>query len=175
MAILTATLLALLGGIIPTLIWLAYWLLEDRHEPEPKRVILFIFLIGMAVIVPALIAERIVANIIEEGIILFVAWAVIEELAKFFAAYFGGLRTRFYDEPLDAVIYLITAALGFAALENALFLLPSLFQERMFFSFATGELRFVGATLLHTLASATLGLSIAFTFYKSKVAKIIAI
>ncbi len=170
MAILTATLIALFGGILPTLIWLFFWLSEDRHEPEPKRIIFYTFLAGMIMVIPVLIAERLSAQY-TTGLGLFITWAVIEELAKFCAAYFVAFRTRFFDEPLDAVIYMITAALGFSALENALFLWTPLYQQNMFYSFATGELRFIGATPLHTLASAVTGVALAMSFYSRTAVK----
>ena len=40
-------LIAIVGGILPALIWLFFWLMEDRCEPEPKRYIFLCFLGGM--------------------------------------------------------------------------------------------------------------------------------
>ncbi len=97
---------------------------------------------------------------------LLMAWALLEEGFKFIAAYLGGLRFAAFDEPLDGVIYLVTAALGFSALENALFLYSPLMQGEVLRTIVTGDLRFIGATLLHTLASATIGISIALSYYK---------
>jgi RsiW-degrading membrane proteinase PrsW (M82 family) len=59
---------------------------------------------------------------------------------------------KYFDEPIDAMVYMITAAMGFAALENAVFLIAPVGEpfEMMIF-------RFVGATLLHALASGLLG------------------
>ncbi|HEY5383095.1 MAG TPA: PrsW family glutamic-type intramembrane protease, partial [Candidatus Paceibacterota bacterium] len=76
------------------------------------------------------------------------------------------LRSYVFDEPLDAVIYMVTAALGFAAVENALFLFGSL-QQGALHGVVTGDLRFIGATLLHTLSSSLIGISLALSFYKS--------
>ncbi|MDP4020757.1 MAG: PrsW family glutamic-type intramembrane protease [Candidatus Adlerbacteria bacterium] len=157
-------LVALLGGLLPALLWLAFWLMEDRCEPEPKRFIFFCFILGMAAIPLVLWGEKLVANYLT-GPLLLLAWAIIEEFAKFGAAYFAALRWSVFDEPLDAVIYLITAALGFAALENTLFILSPLESGNLLQTILTGNLRFVGATLLHTLSSATVGLALAFAFY----------
>lgn len=159
-------LIAFLGGLLPALLWLAFWLLEDRCEPEPKRYIFFCFILGMGIIPFVLEAERFMAGQIT-GPLLLVSWAVIEEVFKFGAAYLGALRWSVFDEPLDAIIYTVTAALGFAALENTLFILSPLESGNVLQSIITGNLRFVGATLLHTLSSAVVGLALAFTFYKS--------
>jgi len=157
-------LVALLGGLLPALLWLAFWLLEDRCEPEPKQYIFFCFVLGAATIPLVLWGERLVAGYVT-GPLLLLAWAAIEEFAKFGAAYFAALRWGVFDEPLDAVIYMVTAALGFAALENTLFLLTPLEGGNVIQTILTGNLRFVGATLLHTLSSATVGLALAFAFY----------
>ena len=41
-----ALFIAILGGVLPALVWLAFWLLEDRCEPEPKRYLLGTFIVG---------------------------------------------------------------------------------------------------------------------------------
>ena len=157
--------IAFLGGFLPALIWLLFWLMEDKCDPEPKRYIALSFVAGM-VAVPLVLPLEQFANQYANGILLFVLWAALEETFKFGAAYFAALRTAAFDEPLDAIIYLVTAALGFSALENALFLWTPLHQGDVLRSIVTGDLRFMGATLLHTLASATIGVTLALAFYK---------
>jgi len=156
---------AVIGGVLPALLWLFFWLREDRCEPEPRRYIIFAFLAGMAAVPLVLPLER-QAMQYYSGTVLLLAWAALEEIFKFGAAYIGALRSRAFDEPLDALIYLVTAALGFAALENTFFLITPLQQGDILRSVVMGDLRFVGATLLHTLASATVGLSLALSYYK---------
>lgn len=162
------TAIALLGGVLPALIWLFFWLLEDRCEPEPKRFIFFVFVGGMLSVFVALKLELLASNYIK-GVPLIFTWAAIEEFAKFGVAYFLALRWSVFDEPLDAIIYLVTAALGFSALENTLFLIHPIDSGDVLKSVITGDLRFVGASLLHTLASATIGISIALSFAKPAV------
>ena len=156
---------AFLGGVIPALIWLFFWLLEDRCEPEPKRYIFLTFCAGMAIVYPVLFIERFAATLASGPQLLFV-WALIEECFKFSAAYIAALHWRVFDEPLDAVIYMVTAALGFAALENTLFLMNPLQDGDVLKTIVTGDLRFIGATLLHTLSSSTIGIALALSYYK---------
>ena len=148
--------IAFLGGVLPALLWLFFWLFEDRCEPEPKRYIFFSFFAGMAVVWPVLFLERSVVPF-ASGATLLLIWAFIEEACKFGAAYLAALHWHVFDEPLDAVIYLVTVALGFSALENTLFLMGPLEQGDVLKTIVTGDLRFIGATLLHTLSSATIG------------------
>ncbi len=157
---------ALLGGVLPALLWLTFWLMEDRCEPEPKRYIFFVFVGGALSVFAALWLEQRAMTLFEGTTLLF-SWAVIEELLKFGVAYFIAFRSHVFDEPLDAVIYMVTAALGFAAFENMLFLLTPLQSGDALRTIITGDLRFIGATLLHSLASATIGIALALAFYKS--------
>lgn len=194
----TTIVIALIGGIFPSLIWLVFWLTEDRCQPEPKIRVMLTFLAGMAVVALVLPIEQQIAlhqtgiekwasavlpgyvlgspiapTLLASGIVL-ILWAVVEELFKLLAAAVG-LGSSAYDEPLDAIIYFTTAALGFAAAENALYLLSSLGSSTGTQSLLTGDLRFVGATLLHILASATIGLCMAVFFYHSRVARYLAL
>ena len=168
-----ALFVAILGGVLPALIWLAFWLLEDRCQPEPKRFIFLCFVGGMLAVWPALFLEKALIPY-ASGTTLLLGWATIEELLKFGAAAVMALWWAGYDEPLDAVIYLVTAALGFSAMENALFLLTPLAQGDLLRSVVTGDLRFVGATLLHTLSSATIGIMLALSFAQSATARRVA-
>jgi protease PrsW len=166
----TVFFVAMLAGVLPALLWLAFWLLEDRCEPEPKRYLLLCFFAGALMVPVALYLEQMVMQGMipggeSPGSGRLLMLATIEEVLKFGAAYFAALRLRVFDEPLDAVIYMITAALGFAAFENALFLLTPLAQGDIVHAITLGDYRFIGAMLLHTLASATIGLALAMAFY----------
>ena len=167
---LTATVffLALAGGILPALFWLWFWLKEDPH-PEPRRVLMATFFGGMAVVGGALVIEYLV-SLYFSGAIMFLFWAFSEEVLKFFAAWRIALTKPSFDEPIDAIVYLITAALGFASLENILFSLKSFSSTGLVFGFITSNLRFIGATLLHTACSAIVGASIAFCFFPARLA-----
>jgi RsiW-degrading membrane proteinase PrsW (M82 family) len=65
------------------------------------------------------------------------------------------------------MIYLITVALGFAALETGLFLMDPFQHGKIFSGILTGNLRFLGAALVHTLSSGVVGFSLAVTFYRN--------
>lgn len=99
---------------------------------------------------------------------LFFFLALIEEVMKFSAAYIVAFRSKAFDEPIDAVIYMVTAALGFSAIENALFLFNPLSSGNVLDTIITGNLRFVGASILHVMASAVVGLTLALCFYKAR-------
>ncbi|MCI0619911.1 PrsW family intramembrane metalloprotease [Candidatus Wolfebacteria bacterium] len=171
MITLPTVIVAIVGGIIPPLLWLFFWLREDSLHPEPKKVIVLSFIFGMIGVAAVLPFEQLARDFIPVTGLVLLAWAFIEEIMKYFAAYLGGLRTKADNEPIDPMIYLITTALGFAALENILFLLSPF--DNLLAGVVTGNIRFIGATLLHTVASGTIGLSIALSFYGTAWKKII--
>jgi RsiW-degrading membrane proteinase PrsW (M82 family) len=161
---------AVLGGVVPIFLWLWFWLKEDRLHPEPKRLILLAFIMGMFTIPFIIPIQKYTATIFSGGLLVII-WATTEEIFKYAFAYFSVLRNKEMNEPIDAVIYMITIALGFAALENALFLIEPFSSGRFVEGVVTGNFRFFGATLLHVLSSATIGVFIAFSFYKSRTKK----
>ncbi len=159
------TLLFIGIGILPSFAWLVFFLREDIRHPEPKRLIAETFLTGVLFTAVVLVLQMGVRaalgtfGVAAYGWLSLLLLAAIEEVAKFLAAY-GVVRShpREFDEPVDAMIYMITAGLGLAAVENVALVLQSA-------SGALGEpgpieigaLRFVGATLLHALTSAVVG------------------
>lgn len=165
---------SLIGGILPALIWLAFWLREDSRRPEPRGLIFKTFLLGMFSVVFVLPFQLAVRSLVPTlGALSFFLWAIIEEWFKLSAAYYGGLHSKENNEPLDPVIYMITAALGFVALENAMFILNPLLEQDISGGFITGNLRFIGTSLLHTVASASIGVSLAISYFKPRSLRLI--
>ncbi|HUD04255.1 MAG TPA: PrsW family glutamic-type intramembrane protease [Candidatus Paceibacterota bacterium] len=164
----TTIFFALLGGILPALLWLWFWLREDKLHPEPRWRLILAFVGGMIAVPLVYPFERLSLNILGWSIWTVIAWAAIEEIAKYIAAHFTALRSQDFKWPIDALEYLITTALGFAAVENTLFILSPLTNGDIGQSIVTGNLRFIGATLVHVTSSAVLGYFIGRKFYARK-------
>lgn len=160
--------LALIGGITPTLLWLWFWLHEDMRHPEPRRALFFAFVAGMATVFLVVPFQKISWNFSASITTVFILWAIIEEVFKYAVAWIVALRRGVCNEPVDVVIYMIVVALGFAALENTLFLLEPFGAQGLIDGIAVSNVRFIGATLLHVLSSAIVGVFAAFAYYKSK-------
>ena len=159
---------------LPPILWLLFYLREDAH-PEPKLLLLLTFVGGMASALLALAGECVWVLFVHGScqggispeanpIILFLGIALIEEYVKYLPVKFLILRRPDFDEPVDAMIYMLTAALGFAALENTLFLLP-LFRESVATGLEVSVNRFLGANLLHALSSGLVGFFLARTWF----------
>jgi protease PrsW len=174
------TFIALVLGILPSAIWLSFYLRKDRH-PEPNATVLFVFVMGI-LIAPIAIAVEYYFGMYVDGlsindylknlVIIFVTIALTEEVLKYLAVRMTMLRNSEFDEPIDAMLYLIIAALGFAAAENTitLFSLNSgQYAATIGNVIAIGVLRFWGATFLHTLTSGLVGYYLALSLRKKGV------
>jgi len=165
--------IAFVAGLIPAIFWVWFWLREDSYKPEPYFLIAITFIAGMAVVPLALPLQRWAVALYPNVDVMYI-WVTIEEVLKYAVALAIVFWNREVDEPIDMVIYLIVIALGFAALENALFVFNPLLLGDFIGSAVTGGFRFLGATLLHVLASGTIGMFLAFTYYKSRTVQLIS-
>ncbi len=168
---LSAVFWGIAGGILPALLWLHFWLKQDEH-PEPRRRIISSFFGGMLAVVFVIPLQIIAKDTIPNPFWLMVTWVAGEEFMKLAAAWIGGLRTRDDDEPIDPVIYLMTAALGFAAVENTLYLIDPIASGDIFHSVLAGNMRFIGTTLLHIVSSATIGVALGLAFFRGRRARL---
>jgi len=169
----------LILGVLPSLIWLCFFLRKDVH-PESSRMILKIFFWGMLSAIPAALieigfSEALLKFEIKEWILVsvlywFLGIALVEEIIKYLVVRNEVLNDPEFDEPVDAILYMIIAALGFAALENILIFWPG----QKSFTPISGSLamdfffRFIGPTFLHALCSGVVGLFLGLAFFKKE-------
>jgi protease PrsW len=160
---------AVLGGVLPALLWLRFWLKnEDDLHSEPFGLILSSFILGGILVFFAIVLEKSTLVLHLEETHQIVLWAGIEELIKFLGFGILLLGSSVIDEPIDYPMYMIAVALGFAAVENVLYLLKPLAEQGTIVSLFTGNLRFLGSTLLHAIASGIIGSSLGLSFFIRK-------
>lgn len=154
-------------GFLPSIIWLRFYLKKDIH-PESKKMILKIFFWGMFITIPALLFELGFQYFWGHIAILniFIGIAFTEEFFKYLVVHIKVLRDPEFDEPVDAMIYMIIAGLGFAALENLLILFKLGPTYSIGDAFSVTLFRFISATFLHALCGATIGYFLALSFFK---------
>lgn len=160
-------------GFLPSLFWLTLYLKRDTH-PEPRYLITRTFFMGLVLAPLAVIAQWILSQIIlaydpsiqiSSYVWFYVGAALIEEIVKFLAVQFIVIHNPEFDEPIDAMEYMIVSALGFAAIENILVL----FQTAPGGSADVIQIwfyRFAGATFLHALSSAIVGYFLALSWFR---------
>lgn len=179
-------------GLAPSIIWLLFFLRKDAH-PESNRMIITVFLLAIAIVPFVALAECIPVGLGSQearcalspflknsfpapwGSIfsIFLGVVLIEEVAKYLVVRIKVLRSSEFDEPLDAMLYMIIAALGFAAIENILILFQPV-QETFLFKRLLSiqeasviiSFRFIGATFLHALCSGTIGYFLARSLFR---------
>lgn len=121
----------ILVSILPGILWLFYFYRQDRYEPEPKRIVFWVFVGGMLLVIPAgglealgkegLLAARGAGDLISLFYYSFFFIGLIEEGLKFSLLWFLVRPKGVMNEPVDGIIYGITVGLGFASLENFLY------------------------------------------------------
>lgn len=160
-------------GFLPSIVWLLIFLTKDPR-PEPKYLIIKVFLFGIVIAPVVVLLEAAVSglskNIYISGTVMFFTLAAfVEEYMKYWVVKVSVISKPDFDEPHDSIIYMITAALGFAAMENTLIAFK-IYPEGFAATLGVIALRFTGATLLHALASGIVGyfLGLAWFFYHFK-------
>ena len=157
-----------LCGILPIALWLIFFLWQDIKKPEPLRWIGILFLLGMAITPFVWLLENYFINLLQIDInatlpffvsaFIYLVVAGTEELAKFFSAALFLRKNKYFDEAIDAMIYLIVLGLGFGVIENILISYEEISSGGYFLStFQITTLRFIGANLLHALSCGLIG------------------
>jgi RsiW-degrading membrane proteinase PrsW (M82 family) len=141
-------------------LWIFYFYKKDKH-PEPIFWLIIAFLLGIS---SALISYYFEKNIfLEEKWLRYLLFAFLEEFFKFFVVWLFIFPQKVFDEPIDAMIYMMFSALGFAFFENLILALgPATNNVVVILLY-----RFFGANLLHILASSLIGYGYAF-FVKTR-------
>ena len=161
-------------GLTPSLVWFYFYSRKDCH-PEPKNLLAQTFLMGIIISPIAILLQFSfvqfsstitgMSQTLTQNTSYFFLWAAaVEEVIKFYAIRLLIMRRREFDEPIDAMIYMITAGLGFAAMENILAMFR-VFPEGAKDLLSVWALRFTGATLLHALSSGLTGYFLAMSWF----------
>lgn len=119
--------LGIIVALVPALLWLAFFYQQDRREPEPKKHIFQVFILG------ALLAQAIGIPLVRQvfnvgqwlytdlwthliGSILVIGF--VQEFLKYAAVRYSIFGASEFDERVDGVIYATAAGLGFATMLN---------------------------------------------------------
>lgn len=121
----------LVVALAPVLFLITYIYLRDKYEPEPLYYLVITFLLGVACAYPAIWLGEFLTDLtgaspertdlVKLAIYAFVVVAIPEELMKYLVLRLYNYPHKEFDEPYDGIMYGATVALGFAALENILY------------------------------------------------------
>jgi RsiW-degrading membrane proteinase PrsW (M82 family) len=121
--------ISITASVVPSLLLIWYFYSQDRF-PEPRRVLLITFFLGVLTTIPSAIVETIVMNQVlpglgltnlMTGLTLAGTAAIPEEFFKWLVVILYCARNKEFDEPMDGIVYGAVASLGFATLENWLY------------------------------------------------------
>jgi len=162
-------------AVIPAVYLLRYFYKQDNLKKEPKGLIFKVFLLGVAATVPVIIIEIILTqfnNLLITNTVgyfafkAFIVAAFSEELLKLTVVYYFVYNKVAFDEIMDGIVYAVTASLGFACLENVLYVING--------GISTAIVRAFTAVPLHAVAAGVMGYYIGCAkFAESKNLKII--
>ena len=122
----------LLTALLPIVILIYYIYHKDKKSPEPTGQLVKAFLFGvlsvplsfcMSIPLRQIGAYPAEATTISESIsTAFFGAAIPEEIAKLFMLWLFLRKNRYFDEKMDGIVYAVCVSLGFAALENIMYL-----------------------------------------------------
>jgi len=116
-------------ALIPALLWLVYFYLRDIHEPEPTHYVVGVFLLGALVAAPfATFVTDAVFKVptwgvlprwgLTEAVAAFLIIAPVQEVSKYLVVRYTVYLSTEFDEPMDGIVYMTAAGLGFATALN---------------------------------------------------------
>jgi len=116
-------------AVAPTLICLVYMYIRDKYEREPWRMLATGIVVGTIITFPIMQGQGFVARFMplaigQFGEAVFTSFAIagfVEEAFKFIALYLLVWRSRELNEPVDGIVYAVFISLGFAGVENVLY------------------------------------------------------
>ncbi len=157
--------LELLGlALAPSAAIILFIYLKDKHEREPVSLLLISFfygifstLITLVISLPVNMLIILRANdVVDEFYAAFFKVALVEEFSKFFFVRFILFRNKHFNEPFDGIVYAVMVSMGFATLENVLYVFE--------FGYETAILRMFTAVPAH----ATFGVLMGYFLGKAK-------
>ena len=98
--------LAFLGGMVPALLWLWFWLKQEEKRKEPSTMITAVFILGMLAVIVTIPIQKYLHTLMTSSEAEIVLWAAAEELLKLLAVMVLLYRNKEIDQPIDWAIYL---------------------------------------------------------------------
>lgn len=146
-------------AIAPVIIVVLYIYFKDKFEKEPKGFLFKNFLLGatasilitaiLGIFVGKLIPLTDENSILQQFLKAFFVVALVEEFSKYLIVRFYAQRNKEFNEPFDGIVYAVMVSMGFAALENVLYV----FQ----YGVATGITRAFTAVPAHATFAILMG------------------
>ena len=144
----------------------------DKYEKEPLKEIFITFILGCLTVIPVLIVSPLINNLLEipytfvdflgSGLMgdaelktllyTFIGIALVEEYFKFLVLTKYSFKRECFNEPMDGIVYGVIASMGFALIENIIYVFGNTEQ-----SFFVAIMRMFSAIPAHALMGVIMG------------------
>lgn len=114
------------AGIAPGIALLSYFYLKDQYDNEPVHMVLRSFFLGVVLVFPIMFIQYVLEKENVGGGSFFVSFlssGFLEESLKWFILMISVYPHAHFDEHYDGIVYGASVSLGFATLENILYLI----------------------------------------------------
>ena len=121
----------LLLALAPIVVILIYIYVKDKYEKEPIALLLKNFFLGAVVSIIITLVLGFAANmifpitdeksILQQFVKAFFIVALVEEFSKYIIVKYYAQKKTDFNEPFDGIVYAVVVSMGFAALENVLY------------------------------------------------------
>ena len=116
---------------IPAILWLGFFYLLDRHEPEPKQLVAGVCVLGaliaapladfvISIAVPRVAIEQpdLSALSLDRVLYAVLCAGLAQEMCKYAVVRYTIYMSREFDEPMDGIVYMMACGTGFAVWVN---------------------------------------------------------
>ncbi|WP_341216205.1 YhfC family glutamic-type intramembrane protease [uncultured Wocania sp.] len=135
----------LLFAVAPVFIIIIYIYFKDKYEKEPKKLLLYNFLLGaiLSIIVTTIIYyvfDYVLpltdhTSIFQQFIKAFLVVGLTEEFSKYIIVRYYAQKNKSFNEPFDGIVYAVMVSMGFAATENVFYVLEGGYQTALIRAF----------------------------------------
>jgi len=146
----------LFASLAPVFVILFYIYFRDKYDREPIGLLVKALLLGIIIVIPVIFVERLLLNLMppagkvgEAAYHAFVIAGTTEEVFKFLALYLLVWKSPSFNEKFDGIVYAVFVALGFAGVENIIYVLEGGMQ--------TAITRALTAVPAHAIFGITMG------------------
>ncbi len=152
-------------SFIPAILWILFFYHQDKYEKEPIKLVAITFLAGCLSVIPALVVELVLEKAITFNLpfspfrilVMMIMVGFTEEICKFIAVKKAAYDTPDFNEPMDGIVYSVTAAMGFAFVENIMYMLKFRATSGLLGAYSIGVLRALYSMFAHATFGVIMG------------------
>lgn len=160
-------------AIAPCIAIALYIFIRDKNKKSQQALLINSFVLGAVALVLSVLFAKVLKmlyhpqndTIIGTLLYAFINVALTEEFSKFFFVRYFSYPRKEFVEPFDGILYSVFVAMGFAALENIMYIF---LQPSYYLSVYVGSVRMITAIPLHASVAVIMGYFIGLAKFSQK-------